>query len=334
MNKLKIDGIIGFWGVSAQEIRYQLENINGDVEVEVNSVGGSVFEGVMIHNAFKEYSKTKGKVHFIVDAMAMSIASYIIMSGDSVTVKSNSTVMIHNASTFAEGDYRTMENAKNILFGLTSIIRKAYKAVTGKSEEELQNDMDSEKYLFGEEIKKYGFAQNVIEVEEVKKDESTAFAKEAFKACMVQVKEKESAVNITELAAAMGVNPASAKITNQKEENSMDEASITASEERNAEAVTNAVMQERARVDGILALNGADSVKKDAIAKGLSVGDCAIELNKHVDAKLNEQRQTFEASAEALNENVTSAEASNPVDPVKAAMAKDDEAYYAKKGAK
>lgn len=335
MNKIKIEGEIGYWGVTSQSIKDQLANMSGDIEVEVNSVGGSVFEGVMIHNAFKNYSKEKGKVNFVIDAMAMSIASYIIMAGDTITAKSNSTVMIHNAWNIAAGDYRTMESMKNILFGLTSIIRKAYKAVTGKTDEELQSDMDDETYLFGDEIQKYGFAQNIIEVSDEKnKNEATALAKESFKSCMVKVKEKEGATNIAELAAALGVNPASAKIKDQNEENSkMVEADNKASEV-NAEAVTNAVAQERARTSGIMALNGSQEIKMDAIAKGLSVGDCAIEINKHVEAKLDEQKKSFETSADALNGNVTSAEASGTVDPVKAAMEKDDQDFYAKKGAK
>jgi ATP-dependent Clp protease protease subunit len=73
-----------------------LGNMN-TINLYVNSPGGSVFEGIAIHNMLKRH---KAKVNVHVDALAASIASVIAMAGDTIFMPKNSMLMIHNPWTF------------------------------------------------------------------------------------------------------------------------------------------------------------------------------------------------------------------------------------------
>ncbi len=185
---IKIDGEIG-WDVIAEDIQRQLDEADGDIEVVIDSPGGSVFEGVKIFNAIKSY---KGRVTVTINSLAASMATYIAMAGDFVRAYDNATFMIHNAWGFAMGDHRVMRDTAEVLEGLSSLISKKYREKTGKSEAEIKAMMDKETYLFGEEIKEHGFVDEIISTEDEKnKQAQLALASERFKACLKNLKEKE-----------------------------------------------------------------------------------------------------------------------------------------------
>jgi ATP-dependent protease ClpP protease subunit len=50
-----------------------------------------------------------------------------------------------------------MQKEANFLSGLASLMANAYATRTGKSKKDIQSMMDSETWLFGEEIKAAGF---------------------------------------------------------------------------------------------------------------------------------------------------------------------------------
>lgn len=191
MNEILIYGEIGYWGVTATSVRDQLSQMNGDVTVKIDSPGGSVFEGISIFNALKEYSK--GKVEIVIESIAASIASYIALAGDVIKAHDNSTFMIHNAWTFTYGDGNELRKTASILDGLTSLIAKKYISKTGKSTEEIKYKMDDESYFFGSEILDFGFCDEMISTEdENTKDEYVALSREKFKAACKTASEKYS----------------------------------------------------------------------------------------------------------------------------------------------
>jgi ATP-dependent Clp protease protease subunit len=116
MQQIKINGEIGF-EVLAGDIEEVLNNANGDIELLIDSPGGSVFEGVTIFNLLRDYNK--GKITATINGVAASMASYIAMVADELKVYDNSTFMIHNAWGITIGDYRDMQKTAEILQGLT-----------------------------------------------------------------------------------------------------------------------------------------------------------------------------------------------------------------------
>ena len=191
MNEFLIDGEIGSWGMSASTVREYLSSITGDVKVTLDSPGGSVFEGISIHNAFKEYDK--GTVTMVMGSLVASITTYIAMAGDKIVAHDNSTFMIHNAWTFTYGDENELRKVADVLAGLSSLIAKKYISKTGKSKEIIKEAMDKESYYFGNEILDFGFCDEIISTENQNtKDESLALARESFKACCKTASEKFS----------------------------------------------------------------------------------------------------------------------------------------------
>ncbi len=191
MNEILIFGQISSWDISASTVREQLNSMTGDVTIKIDSPGGSVFEGISIFNAIKEYDK--GTVTIVIESMAASIASYIALAGDVIKAHDNSTFMIHNAWTYTFGDGNELRKTADILDGLSSLIAKKYISKTGKTKEIIKEAMDKESYYFGNEILDFGFCDEIISTENQNaKDESLALTRESFKACCKTASEKFS----------------------------------------------------------------------------------------------------------------------------------------------
>jgi ATP-dependent protease ClpP protease subunit len=172
MKKVLIDAEIGYdwWsdsGITAKGVEKQLEGLTDgeDIEVEINSPGGSVYEGVVIFNLIRDAAKTH-PVSVRINAIAMSMASYIALAARTVdcasklTVCDNSVIMIHNPYTIALGDYRELQRTSDYLEKLASMYGSVHAAVSGQSEKTIRRAMDDETYYVGREIVDTGFANN------------------------------------------------------------------------------------------------------------------------------------------------------------------------------
>lgn len=134
-----------------------LEN-KEEIEIHINSGGGSVFGGLAIYNLLKTY---KGKKIVYIDGLAGSIASVIALAGDEVYAFENSMFMIHNPLTAICGYY----NAKELQEQINSL-EKCKKAILNVymrnlsmlkhyPEKTIENLMDNETWLVGNDIAEY-----------------------------------------------------------------------------------------------------------------------------------------------------------------------------------
>lgn len=188
MNKILIDDDIGGWGITPYDIASQLKRMTGDIEVHVSSRGGSVFEGIEIHNLLKEYNK--GQVHTICTSLAASIAGYIMMAGDKISFYDNATFMYHNAWLPVAGDFNKLRKIADVSEGLSSILKNKYISISGKKEENIILEMNNETFYFGNEILTNGFCHEIISTEqETTKNEAVALASEGWKACSKKISE-------------------------------------------------------------------------------------------------------------------------------------------------
>lgn len=188
--KIMIDGVIGAWDISAKDIADQLNDASGDVEIVINSGGGSVFQGVTIFNAIKAYNK--GTVTVTIVGMAASIASYIALAADVVKAYDNTTYMIHNAMLPAYGNHNDLRKSADICEGLSSIIANAYVSKTSKSKDEIKNLMDDETFYYGSEMLDAGFVDEIISTESnTTKAEAKALTLESLKACANAINQNE-----------------------------------------------------------------------------------------------------------------------------------------------
>src|SRR5690606_3727010 len=72
-----------------------------DLNIYINSGGGSVFAGMAIYNMLKRH---EGFKTVYVDGLAASIASIIALAGDKVVIPSNAYFMIHKPWSWGMGD--------------------------------------------------------------------------------------------------------------------------------------------------------------------------------------------------------------------------------------
>ncbi|MBJ8026124.1 Clp protease ClpP, partial [Bacillus cereus] len=146
-----------------------------NLNIYVNSGGGSVFAGLAIYNMLK---RNKAQKTVYVDGVAASIASVIALAGDRVVVPSNAFLMIHKPWTISAGnanDFRKMaEDLDHIESGILNVYKENLKDGIGM--EEIQQLVDAETWLSGEEAKKY-FNIEVVEAKEVAACTSNYFEK-------------------------------------------------------------------------------------------------------------------------------------------------------------
>ncbi|HFI0902319.1 TPA: head maturation protease, ClpP-related [Streptococcus suis] len=130
-----------------------------DIEIHINSGGGSVFAGSEIFTALKSYS---GKKVVKVVGLAASAASVIAMAGDVIEMSPTAQMMIHNVSSWASGDSEVMHHEASVLEGMNQSIANAYIAKTGKSMDELLAMMRKTTWFTAQSAIEAGFADKVM----------------------------------------------------------------------------------------------------------------------------------------------------------------------------
>lgn len=138
---------------------------NEDLEIEINSGGGSVFAGSEIYTSLKSYG---GKVITKVVGLAASAASVITMAGDNILISPTGQIMIHNASGGFGGDYRDMEKGAEILKNVNATISNAYRLKTGLSNEELLEMMNKETWLTPQQALEKKFVDEIMFTNDIK----------------------------------------------------------------------------------------------------------------------------------------------------------------------
>ena len=165
---------IGLYPATASYIEAKLEEAKGeDIELVIDTDGGSVLEGFSIFNKLDDY---QGKITVVIEK-ALSMGSYIAMVGDVVKVKHNSSFMIHNPWGITVGDHNDLREQADITEKLANILAEKYAEKTKKSIEDIKKMMDTETYLFGKEIVEEGFADELIDKGQKAKKKDEIMAK-------------------------------------------------------------------------------------------------------------------------------------------------------------
>ena len=147
--------------MSAWNLSQKLAELEGvdTINVNINSYGGSVKEGLAIHNALKRHS---ARIVTRCDGFACSIASVIFMAGDERIMYDSSLLMIHNAWTSVWGaNAAELRKQADDLDTITQASKNAYMAHVSISEEELSALMDAETWIPAQEALDMGFATSV-----------------------------------------------------------------------------------------------------------------------------------------------------------------------------
>ncbi len=172
--RVNIYGFIGedFWNPENSNTAATLLAKAGDLKsgdtlsVHINSGGGDFFEGLSIYNNLRGMASRGIAVTCVVDGLAASAASLILLGGDTRVVPAASLVMIHNVWSWAVGDANAMAKAAEDLRKFNDSAATVYSERSGLSEADALALMDAETWMNGEEALAQGFATEAPEAAE------------------------------------------------------------------------------------------------------------------------------------------------------------------------
>jgi len=135
------------------DVKKFLDQLDGteNINIHINSGGGSVFGGIAIYNMLRRNNAYKT---VYVDGLAASIASVIMMAGDEIVMPKNATVMIHKPSA---SYFFTTKNADDLRKDAESLdtcqeaIMQTYMTKAKVDKEEIEQKVNDETWLTGEE---------------------------------------------------------------------------------------------------------------------------------------------------------------------------------------
>jgi len=157
---INIFGVIGT-DVTFVDVMEQIQNDkSSELDVLIYSVGGSLYEGLAIHDALKNDPR---KVTTTILGLGASSASAIFSAGDVRLVGDASEFMIHNVLVNSTGGnkYELMETVKSLDNEDQKLIN-IYESITSLSREELEQMMKKETKLNAAEAIEYGFATGKV----------------------------------------------------------------------------------------------------------------------------------------------------------------------------
>lgn len=135
-----------------------------NINVYINSYGGSVFEGTSIYSQLKRHPAQKTAY---IDGFACSIASVIAMACDKVIMPKNTLMMIHNMWNIVAGNATQLRKAADDLDTIMAGNRQAYLIKSGGKldEDKLIQLLDDETWLTADQCIEYGLADELLEKE-------------------------------------------------------------------------------------------------------------------------------------------------------------------------
>lgn len=279
-----------FWeeGITAKQFREDLKAL-GDVDeivVRINSVGGSVGEGLAMYTSLKNHS---AKIRVAIDGVALSMASGVAMAGDEIEMASNGLMMIHNPQTYAAGDKKSFERAIQSLEASKKALMVAYRDQTGADDETVDAWMENETWFDAQEALENKLVTSVV-------------GEVATAACAVSIPDNLKVPGIYANRLAAFCNP-------QGEEMPKDETKT-----ETAPKVENTGPQ-AATLEELEALSGATS---EFVVEQLKNKATLVQATNSLNAKLVAERDAaVTAKREVEKSTIDNKDESLGVDPVK-----------------
>jgi len=157
-------------GTTTKRISAALRSIgDNDITINLNSGGGSFFEGVAIYNILREHPK---KVTVKVMGLAASAASVIAMAADELQIARTGFLMIHNAWVVAMGNAKDLKAAAAQLEPFDNAMADLYASRSGIDRKKIEKMMDAETWIGGAEAVEMNLADALLPSDESKEDKA------------------------------------------------------------------------------------------------------------------------------------------------------------------
>lgn len=147
--------------IAAQMLFLESEDPGKDIQLYINSPGGSVTAGMMIYDTM-QYIKCD--VSTICLGMAASMGAFLLSSGAKGKryALPNSTIMIHQPSGGAQGQATEIQIVADQIAKTKKKLNEILSANTGQPLEIVEKDTDRDNYMTAEEAKAYGLIDGVV----------------------------------------------------------------------------------------------------------------------------------------------------------------------------
>lgn len=147
--------------IVAQLLFLEAEDPSKDIQLYINSPGGSVTAGMAIYDTM-QYIKCD--VSTICLGMAASMGAFLLSSGAKGKRYAllNSTIMIHQPSGGAQGQATEIQIVADQIAKTKKKLNEILSANTGQPLEIVEKDTDRDNYMTAEEAKAYGLIDGVV----------------------------------------------------------------------------------------------------------------------------------------------------------------------------
>ena len=148
-------------GITAKSFADTLQAVGpGPLNVEINSPGGNVWDGLAIYNMLRG---RQSAVTTRVVGVAASIASIIALAGDTVEIADAALMMIHDPSGLTAGTSEDMRKMADALDQHAAILSGVYEKKTGKTASAIRAAMKAETWFTSAEAITFGLADKLSE---------------------------------------------------------------------------------------------------------------------------------------------------------------------------
>ena len=156
--------------INVETVSNELDAVEGNITIRLNSGGGDVFEGIEIYNYLKSLDN---HITIEVTALAASAASIIAMAGDEIKMCTGSSMMVHEASTFAWGNKSDIQKVLNSLGTIDDSLVSIYAERTGADKETINSWIEEETWFTADEAIEAGLADSKREKEKEVENKAT-----------------------------------------------------------------------------------------------------------------------------------------------------------------
>lgn len=157
MKRLDIYGDIGSPDVDARALSQEIAATGEPIELHINSMGGSVFDGYAIAAAVQRH----GQVTAIIDGVAASIAAYIAANAARVVMTSGALMMIHQPAAASEGTADDHRDTAAVLDKIQDELISVFAKRLQKKKEEAAALLRAETWYSAEEAVAAGLADAI-----------------------------------------------------------------------------------------------------------------------------------------------------------------------------
>ena len=147
--------------IIAQMLFLEADNPGRDIHLYINSPGGSVSAGLAIYDTMQFL---KSPVNTICMGLAASMGAFLLAAGRAGkrSALPHSRIMIHQPSGGAQGTAADIEiQAREIIY-LRAKMNELMAKHTGRPLEEIERDVDRDRFMSAEEAKTYGMIDQVV----------------------------------------------------------------------------------------------------------------------------------------------------------------------------